>query len=301
MQLQRIKHNEIDFDKWDKTILNSKLPLVFAQSYYLNATSPNWDALIIDDYDCVFPLTYKTKFGFTYLPQPPFTSQLGAFGNVTIQKETLFFEYILSEYKLIEIELNQTNHLQSKFISSKNTFVINYQNGFSYNQNTKRNINRAINLGLSIKQISYTETLSLSQKYLNPFLIHEFKLSPNTIKLFDNLLMNAMSEKQLTTFVVNDIDGKLRALAHFVCNGKHALFLKGTNFDRDEKTGSMHFLIDYAIKYYADKANSFDFGGGSNSAGLAGFYQGFGSKILNYSYLKIHNLSPLIRLLKNKK
>lgn len=300
MKLQHIKHSDIDFEKWDNTILNSKLPLVFVQSFYLNATSPNWDALVIDDYDCVFPLTYKIKFGFCYLPQPPFTSQLGAFGNITIEKENLFFEFISSHYKLIEIELNQTNQLQSKNISSKNTFVINYQDGYVYNQNTKRNINKAINLGFSIKQIPYAEILSLSQTYLNPFLIHEFKLTAGTLKLFDHLLMNAMNEKQLTTLVVKDNNGKLRAIAHFVCNGKHALFLKGTHFDRDENTGSMHFLIDCAIKYYENKACCFDFGGGSNSMGLAGFYKGFGGEIIEYSFLRVNRLPRLIKFLKNK-
>jgi len=300
MQLQRVKHREIDFEKWDNTILSSRLPLVFAQSFYLNATSPNWDALVIDDYDCVFPLTYKTKFGFNYLPQPPFTSQLGAYGNVTIEKEKLFFEYILSHYKLIEIELNQTNQLQSEFIFPKNTFVINYKDGFSYNQNTKRNINKANTHSLIFNEVNYNDVLGLSQHYLNPFLINEFNLSGSSIKLFDQLLINAMNEKKLNTFTVRSSDGKLRAIAHFIFNNKHALFLKGTSFDREENTGSMHFLMDYAINYYKDKAMLFDFGGGSNSQGLAGFYQGLGGQKLDYGHLKINNLPKIVKLLKNK-
>ena len=64
-QIKHIKHQNIDFEKWDKTILSSVYPLVFAQSFYLNATCPQWDALIIGDYESVFPLTYNTKFGIT--------------------------------------------------------------------------------------------------------------------------------------------------------------------------------------------------------------------------------------------
>ena len=61
-----IKHQDIDFKKWDATILSSAFPFVFAQSFYLNATCPNWDALIIGDYESVFPITQKIKFGFKY-------------------------------------------------------------------------------------------------------------------------------------------------------------------------------------------------------------------------------------------
>ena len=72
----------------------------------MNATSPNWDALILNDYETVFPLPIKSKFGFTYLSQPPFTSQLGAFGKLNLDIEFLFFNYIISHYKLIDLELN---------------------------------------------------------------------------------------------------------------------------------------------------------------------------------------------------
>lgn len=71
MKLIKLSHKEIDFEKWDKTILSSDLPLVFAQSFYLTATCPNWEALIMGDYESVFPLPVKSKFGFRYLPQPP--------------------------------------------------------------------------------------------------------------------------------------------------------------------------------------------------------------------------------------
>lgn len=300
MILKRLKHSEIDFEKWDNLILNSELPLVFAQSFYLNATAPNWAALVLNDYETVFPLTAKQKFGFTYLPQPPFTSQLGAFGTITEERENLFYNYIVKHYNLIEIELNQTNHIKSVYRQTKNTFVINYNQSYTYNQNTKRNITKALNAGLQIQEIPSEQILNLSNSYLNPFLQQEFKLSDNTIQLFENLIKNSIVINYLKTFSVIDNKGTIRALAHFVCNGKHALFLKGTNFDRSENSGSMHFLLDYAINYYKDKASLFDFGGGSNSSGLAGFYKGFGSIQFDYGYLKINSLPRIVKFLKQQ-
>jgi hypothetical protein len=300
MKITRIQHQNIDFEKWDQTILSSSTPFVFAQSFYLNATSPLWDALIIGDYESVFPLTHKTKFGFTYLPQPPFTSQLGVFGKVNLQIEQLFFNYITQHYKLIDIELNVSNKITSEFITPKNTYILNYQSEYKFNQNTKRNINKAIENGFIVKRVDDKEVISLSQKYLNPFLLREVNLSQSTISLLDELLKNSMESKTLYTFKVLDENQTIKALGHFICNGKHALYLKGTNFDKADNSGSMHLLMQYAIEFFANKSAFFDFGGGAK-LGLANFYRGFGGQLSTYSFLHVNRLPRLIKFIKNKK
>lgn len=299
-QLRYIKHNDIDLQKWDTTILNSEIPFVFAQAFYLNATCPDWDALVIGDYESIFPLTAKRKFGFTYLPQPPFTSQLGAYGKVNPETEQLFHDYILKHYKLIDLELNVTNQIRSEFISPKNTYTLNYKEGYQFNQNTKRNIAKALENKLMVEQVAGTDSLSLSQTCLNPFLEMEVGLSAQTVSHLDRLLENAMAKTYLYTFKVVDPHHTLKALGHFICNGKHALYLKGTNFDKADNSGSMHLLMKHAIQFFADKADFFDFGGGSKQ-GLANFYRGFGGQAMTYSFLQVNNLPRLIKILKNKK
>lgn len=300
MTIIRIQHQDIDFKKWDQTILDSETPFVFAQSFYLNATCPQWDALIIGDYESVFPLTHKTKFGFTYLPQPPFTSQLGVFGKVSLEIEQLFFNYITQHYKLIDIELNVSNKIVSEFINPKNTYILNYQSEYKFNQNTKRNINKAIENGFMVERVEDKDVISLSQKYLNPFLEGEVNLTKATVALLDDLLKNSIESKTLYTFKVLDKNQTIKALGHFICNGKHALYLKGTNFDKVDNSGSMHLLMKHAIEFFADKASFFDFGGGSKQ-GLANFYMGFGGQLSTYSFLQVNRLPRLIKFIKNKK
>lgn len=301
MQLKRIAHNDLDFKKWDHTILNSPFPFVFAQSFYLNATSPGWDALIVGDYESVFPLTIKTKFGYTYLPQPPFTSQLGLYGKVTPQLEEQVFAYLCNEFKLIEIELNAANTLSNGFTREKNTFIIQYDRGYKLNQNSKRNVNSATESGLKVERVSNDEILPLSKQYLNPFLSSFLKIKQKDIVLFDSLITHALKEGYLHTFKVVNPSGDLKAIGHFICNGKHALFLKGTNFDRAENSGSMHLLMNFAVEYFKDKSQLFDFGGGSNSEGLANFYKGLGGEKFCYTYLRVNNLPAIIKLLGNKR
>ena len=300
MSIIRIQHQNIDFNKWNQTILNSETPFVFAQSFYLNATCPQWDALIIGDYESVFPLTYKTKFGYSYLPQPPFTSQLGVFGKVNLEIEQLFFDYITKYFTLIDLELNVSNKIASEFISPKNTYILNYNSEYKFNQNTKRNINKAVENGFIVERVGDNDVVTLSQKYLNPFLEREVNLTKATVALLDDLLKNSIESKTLYTFKVLDSNQTIKALGHFICNGKHALYLKGTNFDKADNSGSMHLLMKYAIEFFADKSTFFDFGGGSKQ-GLANFYMGFGGQVSTYSFLQVNRLPRLIKFIKNKK
>lgn len=296
MKLTKIKHADIDFVKWDKAILSSKMPFVFAQSFYLNATSPNWEALIMGDYETVFPLTVKSKYGFSYLPQPPFTLQLGVFGKIDLETEQLFYNYVTAHYKLIDLELNASNQLKNENIVAKNTYIINYSDDFKINQNTKRNIAKAKTLGLMVKKIKDNH-LQLSQQYITPFLNTQVGLSLNTISVLDDLLINANKYQQLISFKVIDKDNNMKAMAHFISNGKHTVYLKGASIDKNDHTGSMHLLLSHALDYFKDKSQWFDFGGG-NKNGIANFYLGFGAQVQEYGFLQTNTLPFFIKWFK---
>ena len=298
MIINRLKHSEIDFLKWDTTILNSPMPFVFAQSYYLNSTCPNWEALIIGDYESVFPLTQNIKFGISYLSQPSFTPQLGVYGKINSHIEETFFNYITSHYKFIDIELNASNTFSTKEHSKKTTYFIDYKNGYQLNQNTKRNITKAVELNLTFERIIDSDIIELSKSYLNPFLSKTLNLSQATIQKFEILLKEAILNHALYSFKVVDRNNNVKAIAHFISNGKHTVYLKGTNFDKSENTGSMHYLTYSAIQFFETRSRYFDFGGGSKES-LATFYKGFGSLPLNYNILKINNLPWLLKLFKN--
>ena len=77
--IRYLRHNEIDREKWDACIAASENGLVYAYSWYLDVVHPEWEALVMDDYAAVMPLTGGRKFGVEYLFQPFFVQQLGAF------------------------------------------------------------------------------------------------------------------------------------------------------------------------------------------------------------------------------
>src|ERR1041385_6389956 len=124
-EIRIIKHKVIDREKWDKTVAHCSFPLVFANSFYLDATAPNWDALVLGDHKAVMPLTVSKKMNIKYLHQPPFTSQLGIYGEATKKEIEAIEDVLKKNFKLIEIEQNA--HLKfSKHVKDKLTFVIDY-------------------------------------------------------------------------------------------------------------------------------------------------------------------------------
>ena len=79
--IQYIANDNLDYEKWDKCIIGSVNGNFYAKSWYLDIVSPNWKALIQDDYKAVFPLPIKKRLGISYISQPLFTQQLGIFSS----------------------------------------------------------------------------------------------------------------------------------------------------------------------------------------------------------------------------
>ena len=112
-------------------------------------------------------------------------------------------------------------------------------------------------LNFKCEQVNGADIFSLSQNLLNPFLLNQVHLSLTTVSVLDSLILNAMAHDILYTFKVFDEQQNIKALAHFICNGKHALYLKGTNFDKSDNSGSMHLLMQHAIQFFENKTITF--------------------------------------------
>ncbi|MGZ8510263.1 MAG: hypothetical protein ACXWWA_07800, partial [Chitinophagaceae bacterium] len=76
-----VPYKEIDLTKWDNCISTASNGLIYGYSYYLDHMAKQWDALVLDDYEAVMPLTWNRKYGIAYLYQPFLTAQLGVFGQ----------------------------------------------------------------------------------------------------------------------------------------------------------------------------------------------------------------------------
>ncbi|WP_128544848.1 GNAT family N-acetyltransferase [Larkinella soli] len=79
--LSFLLRHEIDEIRYDRCIARSPQRLIYAFSWYLDAVSPGWEALILGDYEWVMPLPVRRRFGVRAVLQPLFCHQLGVFGD----------------------------------------------------------------------------------------------------------------------------------------------------------------------------------------------------------------------------
>ncbi len=110
MKISYLPHDKIDKAKWDHCIDTASNGLIYAYSFYLDTMSKNWDALILDNYSFVMPLTWNKKFGVYYLYQPFFAASLGIFGdNISAEIMKAFLDNIPGKFKYWDFYLNREN------------------------------------------------------------------------------------------------------------------------------------------------------------------------------------------------
>ena len=57
-----LQNKDIDKIKWDKCIDTASNGLIYAYSFYLDTMAKHWDALVMNDYEAVMPITWNKKF-----------------------------------------------------------------------------------------------------------------------------------------------------------------------------------------------------------------------------------------------
>ena len=108
MAITYITHKDIDITKWDTCLSLSFNKLIYAQRFYLDQMASNWDALVLNDYEAIMPLSWRKKWGFKYLYQPAFTQQGGVFSMCPLDVQTLseFMAKAISKFKFAEFTGN---------------------------------------------------------------------------------------------------------------------------------------------------------------------------------------------------
>jgi hypothetical protein len=303
MTIQFLSYSAIDKNRWDKTIEASRNYLPYAFSWYLDVVSPQWEALVSDDYRFVFPLTWKTKFFIKYLYQPYFTQQLGLFSAEFIDDKILhaFLKSIPSNIRFTEINLNYANSFSVPAFQStvKTNLELDLMQPYSiirknYSDNIKRNITKAEKSNLQLVENCPLQDVIQLFKEGKGAELDNFK--PKHYQMLETLYSVLKSKQSCNVMGVTQ-NGKIITGAFFVVTDKRIIFLFSGNSAMGKQSGAMHFLIDKMMSKYSDTQRIFDFEG-SNNADLARFYRSFGSLENVYLHLKKNSLPYLLRLIK---
>ena len=293
MSIQYVDHHQIDPTKWDSAILRSPHPLVYGLYEYLNAVCDSqWDALIYKDYEAVFPLPFKNKFGIKYLVQPVFCQQLGAFGSNANVSTHNFLSAIPKRFLRVRLQLNpyfdQKNEVGSILtkpwgkgassgkLKTKTNMTIQLSQPLDYNKDCKKNLHRLAELPIEYKinAISIRDAIDTYRKAWG-------RQNPEIGDDHYQLFANACSEKlSFTVTAHHRTEGTLLGAAIFLITPEKANrsihYVCAGPTEPGKSIGVMHGIIDFVLERYQGENMLFDFEG-SSIASVASFYKKFGA------------------------
>lgn len=296
MQVKLIQHNDIDYELWDKHISQSTNQLSYAFTWYLDIVSPSWVALITKDYEYIMPLPVKRRYGLPYLVQPILTQQLGIFSRLPIDENIV--QQFIKELPSFSYELNLNESNFHPLAESLPNYILDLNQPYNqisskYSKNTKRNIDKAIKLKLSVEfDLSYVDFFSFY------FSVYKNSNAPLQAVLL-NLIERGINEKAMKLYGVFTTQNEMVTALCLLHSEKRLTYLMPISNQLGKDSSAMFYLIDHIIRYEAEKNKIFDFEG-SRIEGVARFYKGFGAINQPYYTLKQFRPSFLIRK-KNKK
>jgi hypothetical protein len=276
--IRLVTREDVNEDRWNELINKSQYFRHYYLTYFLDAATHGWSAIICDDYEWVWPLPTK-RFPVKQIIQPLLAQQLGPFPPDKVGKEDvsnicgkLSLDYWRLNFKLhdkVKIDLPSISHINIELQLNKPYEELSK----AYNRNVQSNLKKARHTYLKISE---------SSDYVND-LVDMFKSGKGKgIRELDHAFYETVkaiyeafeSRKQAQTWIAR-LDGQIVAGAMvFHSNDRLLLFFTASS-QKSRSCGAMHAIIDAIIEHWAEKAQIFDFEG-SDDPNLAFFYKSFG-------------------------
>ena len=302
MQIQFLKHHQIDKPRWLHAIQQSSNGLIYAWPQFLDAVSPGWQALANDDYSIIMPLTFRKKWSIRYLYQPAFCQQLGVFGNGVDEATTkTFLQAAAQHFSFAEIRLNYNNSFLSDQLFIRKNYVLSLVNSYD-------SIRNQYSKDLIKKNLQRTEKFSLQYSHANNV--------SSAIDTFEELYADRMSgndksdftalkeacillQKEGNAFVreVHLPNGELLACGVFLKDNWRIYNIASSTLPNGRTLEANHFLFDQLIQEFAGSGLVLDFEG-SEVPGIERFYKKFGSQNQPFYTTRWNRLPWPLRLLK---
>lgn len=302
-QIKYISHAEIDKQKWDDCVQHANDGLIYAYSWYLDAMADNWDALVLNDYETIMPLTWNKKYGIHYLFQPYFCASLGIFSKneITPAVTEAFLKKIPKRFRYIDIYLNHKNlfPVDGFQLTERLNFILPLNHSYAeiaeqYRTNLKRNIRKAEQSGLVAKQnIPVEEIIALAKETMQ----RVSAISDEQMDRFKNLFDIAKNKQLAETLGIYNNNNQLLSSAVFLHSHNRWYYILVGNHPNGKTLGASHYLIDRFIAAHAGSDTILDFEG-SDIRNLAFFYSSYGATEERYPALRMNRLPKLLKWLK---
>jgi hypothetical protein len=305
MEARYISHTDIDFRKWDQCIDESHNSLVYAYSWYLIALVDEWDAVVLGDYQTVFPIINGKKWGISYLYQPYFCQQLGLFSKSPISREMAesMLKAIPSRFRYWDIQLNSENAILGEFyeLKARTTFHLPLDSSYEelssgYSKDARKSIRKAGNTsGWSMQSKEDLEPLIIDYREAYGGKVN--KIDEENYLRFKIAVEEAKNRGMAEVLEVLDENGSRMAGGVFLKSKGYYHYVFGAPTKEGRERNSTHLLIDMFIKKHAGEKMILDFEG-SEIPSVAYFYKKFNPVAAEYYQLRRNNLPFFLKWIK---
>jgi hypothetical protein len=288
--IKYLKRNQLDTKLYDDCIRKSINARIYAYSWYLDCVADNWDALVLNNYEAVFPLPWRRKIRLKYIYPPAWTQQLGIFSKENISEKLVldFLNTIPKKFIKITVQLNSENSCSLLKLEEKTNFILPLNTPKSnliksFNSNRNRALKKA---NATFYQIEKKVDLNV---FLNFYLSEDkdYKLTLNQISTLNKLLKS--NRKSIYIWGVK-INNQLVAGLVWLKSANRITYLLPIATSEAKQKGLPTLLISELINEFSNSKIILDFEG-SMIKGVADFYKSFGAKKeVYYNFLKYNFL-----------
>jgi len=264
--------------------------------------APRWEALVDDEYDSVFPVPCRSRFGISYIATPVFLQQLGAFSPDKPVENVIneFLEYMPEVYRLVDLCVGQKVSIGGFRISERSNFVLDLSKSYDeLFENFTPDCRRIINLTSKRKfdidtAVSPGEIITLFKENQGSRIKG---IKERDYKRLNDLMYFCVRNNK---GIITGLRGKGKELIYAVfqirihgCIVLH--FIAGTPESREGKIS--HHIINEIIKSNASTNTVLDFAG-SSVPSVAHFIESLGFRNIPYYRIYRNNLMWPVRMFK---
>jgi hypothetical protein len=269
--LKYFDRKHIDPHRWNQCIEQSAFYLPYARFEYLESISQHsWGAIIQGNYEAVFPVVTRKKFGLIpYIYQPYFCQQLGVFGNTNHSVDD-FIAKIPRYFLRVHLQVHGAVPAPSGSVILPNLVKrAPHDLERDINKDAWKNIKRLQKL-----EVYYTQTKDIRQilkLYVAAWGTKSGLSWPKDYQAFESACQSLISQNLIYACVAqkgHDLLGaaifiKGRDRLHYVCAAPSTL---------GREVGIMHGIIHHVMEYFPNMDIDFE---GSQIASVAAFYKKF--------------------------
>ncbi len=301
LELQYVKHQDVDKKRWDEALKRSSNALIYAETTFLDGVSPDWDAIVSKDYEFIMPLTWKKKWGISYLVQPPFSQQGGIFSRYPISKdvEQLFIKKAKAEFQFAEFTLNVNHENAAVSNATRTNYILSLKETYEEIQEKFSTSLRQILHSIKNQSLSYSIGSDVNEAIEQIRTTNGSKLKDISTQDFLRFEKLCLAYQQEDRLIIRKVfsNNQWLSTALLIKDDKRIYNLLSCITAEGRKSKANHFLYDRLIAEFAETGLILDFEG-SDLPGVAFFYRSYNPESEIYAFVKWNDLPLPIRWLK---